>query len=108
MWLVSDINAADIDDPQPGTVIAGRIEADHLGAPFNLGALLVMQVLKPAARVSIGTLYILDDDSDVAIVRLQGESPDLWIVDRFSGDGGCRRFILARRRWHPRAAITVQ
>jgi hypothetical protein len=108
MWLVSDLTPADIDDPQPGTVIAGRIEADHLGAPFNLGALLVMQVLKPAARVSIGTLYILDDDSDVATVRLQGESPDLWIIDRFSGDGGLRRCALARRRWHPRAAITVQ
>jgi hypothetical protein len=33
MWLLSDINAADINDPQPGTVVAGRIEADHLGAP---------------------------------------------------------------------------
>jgi hypothetical protein len=108
MWLVSGINAADFDDPQPGTVIAGRIEADHLGAPFNLGALLVMQVLEPAARVSIGTLYILDDGSDVAIVRLQGKSPDLWIVDRFSGDGGSHRCALARRRWLPRVAITVQ
>jgi hypothetical protein len=76
--------------------------------PFTLGALLVMQVLEPAAPLSIGTLYILDDGSDVAIVRLQGESPDLWIVDRFSGDGGCRRCALARRRWHPRAAITIQ
>jgi hypothetical protein len=91
MWLVADLTPADIDDPQPGTVIAGRIEADHLGAPFNLG-----------------TLYILDDGSDVAIVRLQGESPDLWIVDRFSGDGGSHRCALARRRWLPRAAITVQ
>ena len=42
MWLVSDLAPADIDDPLPGTVIAGRIEADHMGAPFNLGALLVM------------------------------------------------------------------
>jgi hypothetical protein len=108
MWLVADLTPADIDDPQPGTVIAGRIEADHLGAPFNRGALLVMQVLEPAAKVSIGTLYILDDGSDVAIVRLQGESPDLWIVDRFSGDGGSHRCALARRRWLPRAAITVQ
>ena len=108
MWLVSDFTPADIDDPQPGTVIAGRIEADHLGAPFKLGALLVMHVLEPAAQVSIGTLYILDDGSDVAIVRLQGESPDLWIVDGFSGDGGLHRCALARRRWHPRAAITVQ
>jgi hypothetical protein len=24
MWLVSDLTPADIDDPQPGTVIAGR------------------------------------------------------------------------------------
>ena len=45
MWLVSDLTPADIDDPQPGTVIAGRIEADNLGAPFKLGALLIMQVL---------------------------------------------------------------
>ena len=88
MWLVSDLTPADIGDPQPGTVIAGRIEADHLGAPFKLGALLIMQVLEPHAPVSIGALYIFDDGSDVAIVRLQGESPDLWIVDRFSGDGG--------------------
>jgi hypothetical protein len=29
-------------------------------------------------------------------------------VDRFSGDGGSRRCALARRRWHLRAAITVQ
>ena len=49
-----------------------------------------MQVLEPAAQVSIGTLYILDDGNDVAIVRLQGESPDLWIVNRLSGDGGMR------------------
>jgi hypothetical protein len=67
-----------------------------------------MQVLNPAeTAVSIGTLYILDDDSDVAIVRLQGESPDPWIVDRFSGDGGSHRCALVRWRWHPRAAITV-
>jgi hypothetical protein len=49
---------------------------DNLGAPLKLGVLLVMQVLEPAAQVSIGTLYILDDGSDAAIVRLQGESPD--------------------------------
>jgi hypothetical protein len=91
-----------------GTVIAGRIEADHLGEPFELGALLIMQVLEPAAPISTGMLYILDDGSDVAIVRLQGQSPDLWIVDRFSSDGGSRRCALARRQWHPRAAITVQ
>jgi hypothetical protein len=36
-----------------------------------------MQVLEPDGPVSIGTLYLLDDGSDVAIVRLQGESPDL-------------------------------
>ena len=107
MWLVFDLTPADIDDPQPLTVIAGRIEADNLGAPFKLGALIVMQVLEPHAPVSIGALYIFDDGSDVAIVRLQGESPDLWIVDRYSGDGSSHRCALARRRWHPRAAITV-
>jgi hypothetical protein len=64
----------------------------------------MMRVLEPDAPVSIGALYILDDGSDVSIVQLKDESDDLWIVDRFSGDGGA----LARRRWHPRAAITVQ
>ena len=108
MWLVSDFTPADIDDPQPGAVFAGRIEADHLGAPFKLGALLLLQILEPADPLSTGTLYILDDGSNVAIVRLQGESPDLWIVDRFSDDGTVHRSALARRRWHPRAAITVQ
>jgi len=34
---------------------AGRIEADHLGEPFKLGGLLIMQVLEPDAQVSIGT-----------------------------------------------------
>jgi hypothetical protein len=102
-------NMADIDDPRPGTVIAGRIEADHLGEPFKLDALLIMQVLDPAAAaVSVDGLYILDDGGDVAIVRLQGESPDLWIVDRLSRKGGSRRCALARRRWHPRAALTVE
>jgi hypothetical protein len=57
-----------------------------------------MQVLGPDASVLIGTLYILDDGSDVAIVRLQGESPDLWIVDRYSGDGSSHRCALVRRR----------
>jgi hypothetical protein len=47
---------------------------------------MMMQVLKPDAPVSIGTLYILDDGSDVAIVRPQGESPELRIVvDAFRG-----------------------
>ena len=108
MWLVSDFTPADLDDPQPGTVIAGRIEAEHLGAPFTLGAMLFLQILRPVDPVSTGTLYILDDGSGVAVVRLQGESPDLWIVDRFSDDGTVHRCALARRRWHPRAAITVQ
>jgi hypothetical protein len=113
MWLASGINATDIDDPRPRTVIAGRIEADNLGAPFKLGCLMMMQVLEPDAPVSIGTLYILDDGGDVAIVRLQGESPDLWIVDRFSGDGGLHRCALARRRWsasgtHGSITSTVQ
>ena len=108
MWLVADLTPADIDDPQPGTVIAGRIEADHLGAPFNLGALLIMQVLEPGAPVSIGALYILDDGSDVAIVRLQGESLDLWIVDRFSGGWRLAPLCSSPAPMHPRAAITVQ
>jgi hypothetical protein len=77
--------------------LPAKIEAAHLGEPFKQGALLVMHVLELAAQVSIGTLYILDDCSDVAIERLQGESPDLWIVDRFSGNGGSRR--CGNGRW---------
>jgi hypothetical protein len=107
MWLVSDLTPADIDDPQPGTVIASRIEADHLGEPFKLGALLIMHVLEPDAPVSIGTLYILDDGNAAAIVRMQGESADLWVVEEFTGDGAVRRRALYRRRWQPRASIAI-
>ena len=63
---------------------------------------MMMQVLEPDAPVSIGTLYNLDYGSDVAIARLQDESPDLWIVDQFSGDAP-----VHRRRWQPRASIVV-
>jgi hypothetical protein len=57
--------------------LPARIEAITWANRFTLGALLVMQVLEPDGPVSIGTLYLRDDGSDVAIVRLQGESPDL-------------------------------
>jgi hypothetical protein len=73
MWLVLDLTPADIDDPQPGAVFASRI--DHLGEPFKLGALLVMQVLEPDAPVSIGPLYILDDGSDVAMCGYGASRP---------------------------------
>jgi hypothetical protein len=67
-----------------------------------------MQILEPAAQVSIGTLYILDDGEDIAIVRLQGESPDLWVVDQFrNGSATTRRRALARRRGQPRASLAV-
>jgi hypothetical protein len=59
----------------PWRPAAVRLEADNLGAPFNLGALLVMQVLEPAARVSIGTLYVLDDGSDVAMCGHRASRP---------------------------------
>ena len=108
MWLVSGINAADFDDPKPGAIIAGRIEADHLGEPFKLGALLVMQVLEPDAEVFGGLLYILDDGSDVAVVRILGESADMLIVDQFTDTGTIRRRTLGRRRWQPRALLMVK
>ena len=108
MWLVSELTPADIDDPQPGTIIAGRIEADHLGEPFKLGALLVMQVLEPDAEVFGGLLYILDDGSDVAVVRMLGESADMLIVDQFTDTGTIRRRALGRRRWQPRALLMVK
>ena len=107
MQLTEDITTADLSDPQPGQVFAGRLQAD-MGEPFRPGRVVALRVLAPGDPMMIGTLYILDDGSDVAILRLQGESPDLWIVDRFSGDGGSPRCALARRRWRPRAAITVQ
>jgi hypothetical protein len=108
MWLVSDLTPADIDDPKPGSIIAGRIEADGLGEPFKLGALLIMQVLEPDAQVSAGSLYILDDGEDVAIVRMQDHSPDLLIVDQFTDAGTIRRRALGRRRWQPRALLMVK
>ena len=108
MWLVSDLTPADIDDPQPGTIIAGRIEADHLGEPFKLGALLVMQVLEPDAEVFGGLLYILDDGSDVAVVRMLVASADMLIVDQFTDTGTIRRRALGRRRWQPRALLMVK
>ena len=108
MWLVSDLTAADSDDPSPGTIIAGRIEADDLAAPFQFGALLV-QVLDPDAEVFDGLLYILDDGSDVAVVRMRGESADLWMVEEFrNGSTAPRRRALARRRWQPRALLMVK
>jgi|HubBroStandDraft_6_1064221.scaffolds.fasta_scaffold18101_3 hypothetical protein len=108
MWLVSNLTPADIDDPQPGSIIAGRIEADGLAEPFKLGALLVMQVLEPDAEVFSGLLYILDDGDDVAIVRMQDHSPDLLIVDQFTDAGTIRRRALGRRRWQPRALLMVK
>jgi hypothetical protein len=106
MSLIEDIATADLSDPQPGQLFAGRIEAD-MGAPFRPGRLVVLRVLGPTAPVVIGCLYILDDGDDVAVVRMQGESPDLWVVDEFSGDAPCRRRSLSRRRWRPRASIVV-
>jgi hypothetical protein len=61
----------------------------------------------PDAQVSIGTLYILDGGEDVAIVRMIGESPDLWVVDHFTPAGPVHRRTLYRRRWLPRASIVV-
>jgi hypothetical protein len=71
-------------------------------------SLLLLQIIEPADPLSTGTLYILDDGKDGAVVCLLGQSPDIWIVDRFSDGGTVHRCALARRRWHPRAAITVQ
>jgi hypothetical protein len=84
---------------------AGAVK--HPVSGGTLGALLVMQILGPADHVSTGILYILDDGRDTAVVRLQGQSPDLWIVDRFSADGGLRRCALAISRWLPRASLVV-
>jgi len=67
-----------------------------------------MRVMDEADPVEPGGLYILDDGSDAAIVRLQALSADLWIVDQFAGDGSVHRCTLARRRWLPRASIVVQ
>jgi hypothetical protein len=91
MWLVSGINAADIGRPSTGH---RHCRPDRRGQPGR-----TVHTERPAGHASAGAgsvrldrpLYILDDGSDVAMVRLQGESPDLWIVDRFSGDGGSRR-----------------
>ena len=66
-----------------------------------------MQVLASDAPLPIGALYILDDGSDVAILRLRGESADLWVVEEFIGDGTVRRRARARRRWQPRALIAI-
>jgi hypothetical protein len=107
MLLIENFTTADLSDPQPGQVFAGRIEADLLGAPFRLGRLAVLRVVAPPDPIVIGCLYILNDGDDVAIVRIQGASPDLWVVDEFSGSAPCQRRALSRRRWQPRAFIVV-
>jgi hypothetical protein len=106
MLLIENFTTADLSDPQPGQVFAGRIEADLLGAPFRSGRLAILRVLAPTDPIVIGCLYVLDKRDDVAIVRIQGASPDLWVVDEFSGNAPYRR-ALSRRRWQPRASIVV-
>jgi hypothetical protein len=49
MWLVSELTPADTDDPKPGTVIAARIEADHLPHAIS-GGLHRCGPLPPAFR----------------------------------------------------------
>jgi len=60
---------------------------------------VVLRVPGPTDPVVIGCLYMLDDGDDVAVVRMQGESPDLWVVDEFSENAPCRRRTLSRRHW---------
>jgi hypothetical protein len=116
MSLTEGITAADLTAAQPGLVFATRIKADHLGPPFQMGRLAVVRVLGPTDAVVIGTIYLLVDSEageDVApevsgsIARMQGESPDFWLVDEFVPNAPCRRRSLSRRRWQPRASIDI-
>jgi len=107
MWLLSEpLGQADIDNPKPGLIIAGNIGVD-LGSPFKASALVLMRVLGPDDAVEAGALYMLDDGDDVAIVRLLDQSTDLWVVEQFAAIGHHRRRSLSRKRWQPRAAISV-
>jgi hypothetical protein len=86
--------------------LSGRPCFTQAGVPIQCGA--------PEANAPSAERYVYSGQPLVPICLLPeapvappGESPDLWIVDRFSGDGGSCRCALARRRWLPRAAITV-
>jgi hypothetical protein len=106
MWLV-EAEPANLDNPYPGEIFVARMGADHLGPPFRPGALVVMRVLGDGDSITAGALYILDDGDDVAIVRMLDHSADLWTVDEYLDGGACRRRCLSRKRWQPRALITV-
>jgi hypothetical protein len=93
--------------PDPGK---SSSESDFdSGGPSNQ---LTSQPVESAASVvgfkSTPLSHILDDGSDIAIVRLQGESPDLWIVNRFSGDGGSRRCHPRHRLHAPQVAARAE
>jgi hypothetical protein len=114
---LTDFTAADLREPKPGLFYAGRIEANLLGPPFQVGRLAVVHVLAPTDLIVPGMIYILVDgeagedvvpEAAVSIVRIQGWTPDLWVVDQFSERAPCQRCSLFRRRWQPRASIDIK
>jgi hypothetical protein len=59
MWLVSDLTPADIDDPQPGAVFAGRIGLDRAQVverlpSLRLAAGRIMELAHDAKRSRLG------------------------------------------------------
>jgi hypothetical protein len=105
--LLTEPTAAEMDNPEPGAVFAGRIEADHLGAPFRLGAMLTMLALAPGCPgVDRHPLHSRRWHGRCHCAHARRVA-DLWIVDQFVGDGIVHRRALSRRRWQPRAAIAI-
>jgi hypothetical protein len=106
MSLTSDFDpfTSDGDDPLPGTVFAARTIGT---GPLPAGALVVMTVLAADHWPTAGTLYILDDGAEAAVVRASRIST-AWIEgDEYLPDGTTAQRRFKRDQWSTRASLTI-